>query len=119
MQSILEIVQLFNKTSPLILDNEQVLSKVTVAYETYGTLNSNGTNAILVCHALTGDAHAAGESEIDPGQLKKLPFYTFLKSGTKGWWHGMIGPGKTFDTDKYFVINFHYQFCKLLCNDKR
>lgn len=63
---------------------------ITVAYETYGTLNENEDNAILVIHALTGDAHAAGyHSEND-----KKP----------GWWDDLIGPGKAFDTNKYFVI---------------
>ena len=63
---------------------------ITVAYETYGTLNENKDNAILVIHALTGDAHAAGyHSEND-----KKP----------GWWDDLIGPGKAFDTNKYFVI---------------
>jgi homoserine O-acetyltransferase len=61
---------------------------VSVAYETYGRLNADGTNAILVCHALTGDAHAAG---VDA-------------KGRVGWWDGVIGSGKAFDTDKYFVV---------------
>ena len=63
---------------------------ITVAYETYGELNEAGDNAILVIHALTGDAHAAGyHSEND-----KKP----------GWWDTLIGPNKAFDTNKYFVI---------------
>ena len=63
---------------------------ITVAYETYGKLNEDGSNAILVIHALTGDAHAAGyHSEND-----KKP----------GWWDTIIGPNKAFDTNKYFVI---------------
>lgn len=66
------------------------LGPVTVAYETYGRLNSKCDNAILVCHALSGGAHAAGYL---PGQRKP------------GWWDDMIGPGKGFDTDKYFVIS--------------
>jgi homoserine O-acetyltransferase len=62
---------------------------ITLAYETYGTLNSDKSNAILIFHALTGSAHAAGWHEGD-----KYP----------GWWDSMIGSGKAFDTDKYFVI---------------
>lgn len=66
------------------------LGPVTLAYETYGTLNSDKSNAILIFHALTGDANAAG----------------FHKDAKKpGWWDGMIGPGKPFDTDKYFIIS--------------
>lgn len=65
------------------------LGPITLAYETYGTLNKDQSNAILVFHALTGDAHAAFYSKGD-----KNP----------GWWDPMIGPGKAFDTDKYFVV---------------
>lgn len=66
------------------------LGPVTVAYETYGELNKDKTNAILVIHALTGDAHAAGRHH--PSDRKP------------GWWDNMIGPDKAFDTDRYFVI---------------
>ncbi len=73
----------------LVLESARRLSPITLAYETYGRLNDEKSNAILVLHALSGDAHAAGyhEGDEDPG-----------------WWDGMIGPGKAFDTDKYFVI---------------
>src|SRR5450631_4330194 len=67
----------------LELDCGVTLAPVDCAYETYGTLNAAKSNAILVTHAFSGDAHAAGEG---------------------GWWTNMIGPGKGFDTDKYFVI---------------
>jgi homoserine O-acetyltransferase len=85
-------VELFPEQTPLLLENDAVLAPVTVAYETYGTLNAEGTNAILICHALTGDAHAAGISA--SGRTKGKP----------GWWDGIIGPGKGFDTEKYFVV---------------
>src|SRR6266853_5134620 len=67
----------------LELDCGVTLAPVDCAYETYGTLNAAKSNAILVAHAFSGDAHAAGEG---------------------GWWSNMIGPGKGFDTDHYFVI---------------
>ncbi len=67
----------------LDLDCGVTLAPVEVAYETYGTLNADKSNAILVLHAFSGDAHAAGEG---------------------GWWNSMIGPGKGFDTDRHFVI---------------
>ena len=73
----------------LSLDSGARLSPVEVAYETYGELNARKTNAILVLHAFSGDAHAAGISH---------------ETGKPGWWDNMIGPGKAFDTDKYFVI---------------
>lgn len=76
---------------PLEFESGKILPEFTVAYETYGELNEAKDNALLVLHALTGDAHAAGKhSESD----KKV-----------GWWNDMIGPGKAFDTDKYFVIS--------------
>ena len=73
----------------LTLESGEKLGPLTVAYETYGTLNDQRSNAILILHALTGDAHAAGFHEGDE---------------KPGWWDDMIGPGKAFDTDKYFVI---------------
>jgi len=73
----------------LRLESGETLGPVTLAYETYGCLDREKANAILVVHALSGDAHVAGvhEGESNPG-----------------WWDNMIGPGKAFDTDKYFVI---------------
>lgn len=76
--------------APLTLESGKTLPEYTIAYETYGKLNEKRDNAILVLHALTGDAHAAGKSSEED---KKL-----------GWWNDMIGPGKAFDTNKYFVI---------------
>ncbi|MBI0582858.1 MAG: homoserine O-acetyltransferase [Methanomassiliicoccus sp.] len=74
---------------PLELEGDEKLAPVRIAYETYGRLNSEKSNAILICHALSGDAHAAG---YHPGDTRP------------GWWDMAIGPGKGFDTDKYFVI---------------
>ena len=79
----------FNIEDAIELDSGKVLEEVTVAYETYGELNKEKSNAILVCHALTGDAHAAGWHKGD-----KKP----------GWWEIVIGPGKALDTEKYFII---------------
>ena len=74
---------------PLELDCGKVLKEYEIAYETYGELNENKDNCILLLHALTGTAHAAGYHE---GDTKP------------GWWNDMVGSGKAFDTDKYFVI---------------
>ncbi len=71
------------------LESGLFLEELKIAYETYGELNDGKTNAVLLCHALSGDAHAAG---------------TYKGDKKPGWWHDMIGPGKAFDTDKYFVI---------------
>jgi homoserine O-acetyltransferase len=73
----------------VVLESGETLSPVTLAYETCGTLNIEKSNGILVLHALSGDAHAAGFHAGD-----KNP----------GWWDALIGPGKAFDTDRYFVI---------------
>src|ERR1700750_3198105 len=72
----------------LYLDCGVTLTDVDVAFETYGTLNAERSNAILALHAFSGDAHAAGVSA----------------DGQPGWWANMIGPGLGFDTDRYFVI---------------
>ncbi len=74
----------------LRLDGGASLGPVTLAYETYGRLNRDRTNAILILHALSGDSHAAGRYAEDDKHA--------------GWWDNTIGPGKAFDTDKYFVI---------------
>ena len=66
------------------------LPEVVVAYETWGELNTSKDNAVLLCHALTGDTHAVGE--VEPGHL------------SPGWWDEFVGPGKAIDTDKYFVV---------------
>ncbi len=79
----------FTIKEDLKLTSGEILSNVSLAYETYGELNTGKTNAILVCHALTGDAHAAGWH-----RGAKKP----------GWWEILIGPGKALDTDKYFII---------------
>jgi homoserine O-acetyltransferase/O-succinyltransferase len=73
----------------LKLENGEKLGPITLAYETYGTLNAAKSNAILILHALTGDAHVAGFHDGD-----KSP----------GWWDSMVGPGRAFDTERYFII---------------
>ena len=73
----------------LKLENGETLSPVTIAYETYGKLNAEADNAILLCHALSGDAHVAGISK---------------ENGKMGWWEFLIGPGRAFDTNRHFVI---------------
>jgi len=85
-----KIVRVVEADAPLPLECGKKLGPIDVAYETYGRLNEAGDNAILVCHALSGSAHAAGYHSADD----KKP----------GWWEDMIGPGKGIDTDKYFVL---------------
>lgn len=78
----------FARDEPFVLESGATLSPVTIAYETYGRLNASHTNAVLIAHALSGGGHAAG---YDP-------------QGRLGWWDDCIGPGKAFDTDRFFVI---------------
>ena len=77
-------------TQSLELDCGRALDEFTIAYETYGKLNADKTNAILVCHALTGNSHASGKYHKDDEKF--------------GWWDNMIGVGKPIDTNEYFVV---------------
>ncbi len=94
---------------PLPLDCGRVLHPVRIAYETYGTLSPSRDNVILVCHALSGDAHAAGYSAAPTTESTRDGFRAQERDADKGrglgWWDGMIGPGKAFDTDQFFVVS--------------
>lgn len=94
---------------PVPLDCGRSLSGVRVAYETYGTLAPTRDNVILVCHALSGDAHAAGEAPAGVVEGTRDGFAAEDRDGARGkslgWWDGMIGPGKAFDTDEFFVVS--------------
>nr|WP_219821584.1 homoserine O-acetyltransferase [Sneathiella aquimaris] len=74
---------------PMPLDCGTMMRDISVSYNTYGTLNADKSNAVLVCHALTGDQYAASQQPL---------------TGKDGWWTIMIGPGKVLDTDKYFIV---------------
>src|ERR1700722_17720284 len=74
---------------PLTMDAGVALAPLSIAYQTYGALNNSKTNAILVCHALTGDQHVANRNPV---------------TGKDGWWDTMVGPGKPIDTNRFFVI---------------
>ncbi len=94
---------------PVQLDCGQQLYPVRVAYETYGSLSSQRDNVILVCHALSGDAHAAGFSATPAAESTRDGFAATDRDGSAGkalgWWDGMIGPGKAFDTNHWFVVS--------------
>jgi homoserine O-acetyltransferase len=74
---------------PLALDSGASLGHYTIAYQTYGTLNAERSNAILICHALTGDQYVADQHPV---------------TGKPGWWTTLVGPGKVLDTERYFLI---------------
>jgi homoserine O-acetyltransferase len=101
--------QFLDLPSPLRLDCGRELYPIRIAYETYGTLSPARDNVILVCHALSGDAHAAGFAKTAPAEGTRDGFAAEDRDGTMGkglgWWDGMIGPGKAFDTDSYFVVS--------------
>ncbi|MFM9138745.1 MAG: homoserine O-acetyltransferase, partial [Actinomycetota bacterium] len=80
----------FPADRPFALDGAVNLTDVTIAYETWGTLTAERDNAILVCHAWTGDSHAAGPAEDG--------------HPSPGWWEGIIGPGLAIDTNRWFVV---------------
>src|SRR5262245_56383952 len=83
------LVVRFGASRPLQLDSGRELRDLQIGYQTYGTLNADRSNAVLVCHALTGDQHVASTNPV---------------TGKPGWWSEMVGPGKPIDTDRYFVI---------------
>lgn len=88
---------------PFRLRGGGALEQVTVAYETYGTLNADGSNAILLFHALSGSQHACGFNAAVPGVGAR-----WNRACQSGWWEAFIGPGKALNTDKFFVICANY-----------
>jgi homoserine O-acetyltransferase/O-succinyltransferase len=82
--------RLFADVGELVTESGAVIPDVTVAYETWGTLNADRSNAVYICHALTGDSHVSGTA----GEGHR----------TAGWWHGLVGPGCAVDTDEWFVV---------------
>ncbi|NBR95463.1 MAG: homoserine O-acetyltransferase, partial [Proteobacteria bacterium] len=82
-------IAILAQDQPLQLDSQLEISNFPLAYQTYGELNHNKSNAILVCHALTGDQYLANKNPI---------------TGKDGWWQFMVGPNKPIDTNKFFVI---------------
>src|SRR6201991_4491116 len=83
------LIERFALDRPLKLDAGVDLSPFQIAYQTYGKLNAARSNAVLICHALTGDQHVANTHPV---------------TGKPGWWETMGGPGKPIDTERYFVI---------------
>ncbi len=101
--------QYLDLPTPVRLDCGRELHPVRVAYETYGELNAARDNVILVCHALSGDAHAAGVARTPAEESTRDGFGATYRDGSAGrglgWWDGMIGPGKAFDTEQFFVVS--------------
>ena len=83
-----QTARLVEPQQPLTLKCGKKLAPIDVAYETYGQLNEAGDNAVLICHALSGDSHVARHNKDDD----------------PGWWDTVVGPGKPIDTDRFFVV---------------
>jgi homoserine O-acetyltransferase len=101
--------QFVDLPEPLALDCGRALYPLRIAYETYGTLAQDRDNVVLVCHALSGDAHAAGFARAPAGTSTRDGFRAEERDAGRGlglgWWDGMIGPGKAFDTERFFVVS--------------
>src|SRR5262252_6618421 len=101
--------QFLDLPKPLVLDCGRPLQPIRIAYETYGALSPARDNVILVCHALSGDAHAAGYTSRPVASSTRDGFRADERDAGRsqglGWWDGMIGPGKAFDTDRFFVVS--------------
>ena len=85
--------QFIHIDTPLSLESGRMLMQYDLVYETYGELNTQASNAVLICHALSGDHHAAG--------------YHSLEDKRAGWWDNLIGPGKAIDTNLFFVVSLN------------
>ncbi len=92
-----------SEEDPFVMRTGGHLNEVTIAYETYGTLSDDRSNAVLVFHALTGSQHAAGFNQAVPAVGSR-----WTEECQSGWWDGFIGPGKALDTDRLFVISANY-----------
>jgi len=102
--SLNRIVSVFQRSEPFLFECGKTLDQIKIVYETYGVLNQDRSNAILVCHALTGGANVAGNAFYPEPILKTPSMLGPVNGKLAGWWKDLIGPGKLFDTSKYFVI---------------
>jgi homoserine O-acetyltransferase len=102
MSALVE-TKFFTSAAPFVLRDGSVLPELRIAYESWGTLNAEGTNAILLFHALSGSHHAVGKNPHIPGVdgLWQAEMHD-------GWWEEMIGPGKALDTNEFFIVCANY-----------
>ncbi|MEG8946499.1 homoserine O-acetyltransferase MetX [Rosettibacter firmus] len=107
LKPITKFVDLFNNKSLTLMNGKQ-LKNIRVAFQTYGELNKSGDNVIWIFHALTGNSHVAGivtEEELENSSpYEFLNKYNKMFLGKPGWWDPLIGPGKIFDTNKFYVV---------------
>jgi len=98
-------IDVFQSKEKFTFENGKSIPELEIVYETYGQLNNDKSNTILVCHALTGSAHVTGEANYPEFMTKHTPLLKSVNGSTAGWWQELIGPGKVFDTNKYFIIS--------------
>lgn len=103
--SLNRVVDIFRDEEPFTFECGQTFDGIDVAFETYGTLNKDKSNAVLVCHALTGGANVAGDASYPDAVINKSNMLAAVNGSLSGWWQTLIGPGKLFDTSKYFIIS--------------
>ena len=94
--------EIATRDEPFVFASGYKIGPVTIAYETFGELNAERNNAVLVFHALTGSHHAAGHDPVGPDS----PLWN--DECQEGWWSGFIGPGCALDTDRYFIVCGNY-----------
>jgi len=96
------LCEIATREQPFVLHDGRTIGPCTIAYETYGDLDKERSNTILLFHALSGSQHAAGFDSVGPANRY------WVDDCHEGWWDGFIGPGKALDTDKYFVVCANY-----------
>ena len=108
LEPITKFVKYFSSENPFLTELGEKIDVLDVAFQTYGQLNDEGSNAILICHALTGNSHASGvvssKELLNSSQNEFLYKYNSMHLNKEGWWDPLIGPNKVFDTNKYFVV---------------
>ena len=108
LEPITKFVKFFSSENPFLTELGEKIDVLDVAFQTYGQLNDEGSNAILICHALTGNSHASGvvssKELLNSSQNEFLYKYNSMHLNKEGWWDPLIGPNKVFDTNKYFVV---------------
>ncbi len=104
-KSINRVIDTFHDKNRFPLDCGKVLDEIEIMYETYGMPNEDRSNVVLICHALTGGANVAGSSDYSQEIIEKSPMLDAVNGKLGGWWKTIIGPGKLFDTSKYFILS--------------
>jgi homoserine O-acetyltransferase len=99
------VSKLFQAEYPFEFECGKSIPSISIAYETYGRLNKEKSNAILICHALTGSAYLAGKPIFSNELLQRSPLLGAMARKTPGWWDDLVGPGRVFDTDRFYIIS--------------